>query len=216
MHSFTTLLPCFHWKSGNYSLCPQIWSNSILLYTIYTKIHWYSLYHWFSFVRELCERVVPGNRVTVIGVYSIKKAGAVSKVSYPHVILAGVCWPNIQEGKHLVAMVILFMSVHVMSCRVSTHEGSIFVKIHACVYSIGQLIYPPSVIITNKVLCTINFHWGEILYSSCIWEEMYLFSISCVCPLLVDAWMKWKVVVRCKIASQISIDRWSFVCHSYG
>lgn len=30
--------------------------------------------------RYLCEKVVPGNRVSVIGIYSIKKAGAPSKV----------------------------------------------------------------------------------------------------------------------------------------
>lgn len=32
--------------------------------------------------RYLCEKVVPGNRVFILGIYSIKKAGKPSRVSY--------------------------------------------------------------------------------------------------------------------------------------
>jgi len=32
--------------------------------------------------RYLCDRVVPGNRVTVVGIYSIKKSFATTRVSF--------------------------------------------------------------------------------------------------------------------------------------
>lgn len=32
--------------------------------------------NFFMFLRYLCDRVVPGNRITINGVYSIKKMGA--------------------------------------------------------------------------------------------------------------------------------------------
>ena len=32
--------------------------------------------------RYLCEKVVPGNRLTILGIYSIKKLGKASKVSF--------------------------------------------------------------------------------------------------------------------------------------
>ncbi|XP_071816407.1 DNA replication licensing factor mcm5-like [Apostichopus japonicus] len=46
--------------------------------------------------RDLCERVVPGNRVTVIGVYSIKKAGAVSKRTRKDKVAVGIRNPYIR------------------------------------------------------------------------------------------------------------------------
>ena len=54
--------------------------------------------------RYLCERVVPGNRVTVIGIYCIKKGGQTSQVR--HICIAncagawGACnftWPDIHS-----------------------------------------------------------------------------------------------------------------------
>ena len=37
--------------------------------------------------RYLCDRVVPGNRVTVVGIYSIKKSFATTRVSFHATVL---------------------------------------------------------------------------------------------------------------------------------
>jgi len=43
--------------------------------------------------RYLCDRVVPGNRITVVGIYSIKKSFATSRVSFlpPFIALTCAC-----------------------------------------------------------------------------------------------------------------------------
>ncbi|XP_072031624.1 LOW QUALITY PROTEIN: DNA replication licensing factor mcm5-A-like [Amphiura filiformis] len=46
--------------------------------------------------RYLCEKVVPGNRVTVMGIYSIKKAGPVSKRSRSTKVSVGIRQPYIR------------------------------------------------------------------------------------------------------------------------
>eukprot|EP00057_Strongylocentrotus_purpuratus_P035774 XP_801948.1 PREDICTED: DNA replication licensing factor mcm5 [Strongylocentrotus purpuratus] len=46
--------------------------------------------------RYLCEKVVPGNRVTIIGVYSIKKAGPVSKRTRKTKVTVGIRSPYIR------------------------------------------------------------------------------------------------------------------------
>ena len=44
--------------------------------------------------RSLCEKVVPGNRVTVQGIYSIKKIGGKAKVTLMQVQCMNDLWNN--------------------------------------------------------------------------------------------------------------------------
>ena len=84
--------------------------------------------------RNLCDRVVPGNRVTVIGIYSIKKTSkpSVSKIGFqfcmhmkenrgkfprqclPGCLLGSVC--NIFRGKELEKFIIKLILCLTESC----------------------------------------------------------------------------------------------------
>ena len=58
-----------------------------------------SSFHSAPFFRYLCEKVVPGNRVTVLGVYAIKKMAKPSNVSRTSINRSVTRFPSAQEGK---------------------------------------------------------------------------------------------------------------------